>query len=314
MSDKIRKLKAAGFSDELIAKMTKVKANTGSTAAAGAAGEVTEDSAMTDKIRKLKAAGFSDELIAKMTKGKSATGSTAAGGGGAAAAGSASGADSVSGKSESVSAKVSGAKHYYKEAFARLMGSYRNVNCEKFVLESKGQVSEECSVPKRGRLTAGPKTTSKRKIAFDIAQLQFIASKKSTPEQVRQEIHSVLSELRSLQSTVVAEKPAVVRTSAGRGVNGQLFLVDDKVDPFYTHQEGVDYGKNSVSLIGNDENDFVVLDGILLEFTRKAMISMLLSSTIWHDVASGQAFVAHSDDTLIYSAFLSLGKVGKSIP
>ena len=217
------------------------------------------------------------------------------------------GASSTVSRAEMVKASAD-VRFDFEAAYNALMLSYRNDACEEFVVRSYGEYNDECELPKRGRVTAYPRLTSAQKIQFDIRQLQHIAAK-SGDIHIKRKIEATLLDLHNIQGTVSSQKAITVRAKEGRSINRLLLLVEDKLDPFYTHKEGIDYGKQSVSLIGTDQNDFIVLDGILLEYTRKNMISLLLSSSIWHDVSSGQAFVSHSDDTLIYSAFHSLGKV-----
>jgi len=313
------KSKAAPASAATSASASGSGTGSGSAGSGSAGAAVVDDSALAEKVRKLKAAGFSDELIAKMTKSKAASGSASASASGSGSGGSETmevttvasrvleGADHFSVRSDRGSDDESNGDKFFKESLDKLMSSYRNSKCKEYVARTKGHHSSECELSRGGRVTAAPLATSKQKLGFDIRQLQYIAGK-SKDTKLQNTIKAVVGNLKVFQESVVSDKMTILPAAKGRSVDGLLYVVENKVDPFYTHQEGIEYGKSSVSLIGKDQNDFIVLDGILLEHTRKVMISMLLSSTIWHDVSSGQAFISHSDDTLIYSAFFALGK------
>lgn len=60
---------------------------------------------------------------------------------------------------------------------------------------------------------------------------------------------------------------------------------------------------------GIESMDFLVVDGVLLSNVISPLVEILLSSTYWFDISTGNTFISHSDDGLIHKAFHQIGKV-----
>ena len=58
-----------------------------------------------------------------------------------------------------------------------------------------------------------------------------------------------------------------------------------------------------------EDNDFIVLDGVLKQSTVNSITNFLLKSTIWFDVTNGGALAAHFDDSPIDQSIVLLTKL-----
>ncbi len=104
----------------------------------------------------------------------------------------------------------------------------------------------------------------------------------------------------------------IVLTSAqkvyGTTVNGRVVHLSSEIThPTYTQIGALDH--IGTMMKGIESMDFLVVDGILLPKVIPSLIGILLMSTIWFDLSTGNTFVTHSDDGLIYKPFHQLGKV-----
>lgn len=93
--------------------------------------------------------------------------------------------------------------------------------------------------------------------------------------------------------------------------NRVIYLAPERTFPEYTQIGAMNH--ISTMMQGIDNMDFLVVDGILLTNVIPELVNMILQSTIWFDVSTGNSFIAHSDDGLVQPAFHQLGKVSRSI-
>mmetsp|Transcript_25503 Transcript_25503/g.37637 ORF Transcript_25503/g.37637 Transcript_25503/m.37637 type:complete len:1617 (-) Transcript_25503:131-4981(-) len=215
--------------------------------------------------------------------------------------------------------RVRTGKEYQPQSREMLLKSYRNPTCEQFA-DSVAE-KEHCTMPTTlKRPTSGNTLTSKLKVTFDLKQLAYLYNKKAIREKflIENAVHGLENLLDTLRSSGLQRSSSSVmslnshqRDMVSSIFNRAVYVAEDTHLAVYAEPGALDYIKSVVR--GIDSVDFFVIDGVLVSEALSQLADLLLSSTIWFDVANGFAFAAHSDDGLAQSSFHELGQAFESV-